>query len=126
MASKLSSGELNQENLMKDAMKFATMMPGMFGNQTGGGTSCNPGGGANMGNMMSMFADLMANNNDNEMPDLNAMKNMAQNMGGKQKKGGKNSFNESAYRKIAAQKKLKKKLATQKKELKKDNTESVE
>ena len=24
MASKLSSGELNQENLMKDAMKFAT------------------------------------------------------------------------------------------------------
>jgi len=129
MASKLSSGELNQENLMKDAMKFATMMPGMFGNQGGGSTGGPAGraGGANMGNMMSMFADLMANNNDNnDIPDLNAMKNMAQNMGGKQKKGTKNSFNESAYRKIAAQKKLKKKLATQKKELKKDNTESVE
>ena len=33
MAAKLSSGELNQQNLMQDAMKFASMMPGMFGNQ---------------------------------------------------------------------------------------------
>jgi hypothetical protein len=115
MASKLSTGELNQENLMKDAMKFATMMPGMFGNQQSGGNNNN--GGPNMGNMMSMFADLMSNNTDNnDMPDLNTMKNMAQSMGGKQKKGTKNSFNESAYRKIAAQKKLKKKLASQKKE----------
>ena len=115
MASKLSTGELNQENLMKDAMKFATMMPGMFGNQQSGGN--NNKGGPNMGNMMSMFADLMSNNTDNDdMPDLNTMKNMAQSMGGKQKKGTKNSFNESAYRKIAAQKKLKKKLASQRKE----------
>jgi len=87
----------------------------MFGNQQSGGN--NNKSGPNMGNMMSMFADLMSNNTDNnDMPDLNTMKNMAQSMGGKQKKGTKNSFNESAYRKIAAQKKLKKKLASQKKE----------
>ena len=123
MASKLSSGELNQENLMKDAMKFATMMPGMFGNSSNG----SKGGGANMGNMMNMFADLMSNNDDNnEMPDLNTMKNMAQTMGGKQKKGTKNTFNESALRKLAAQKKLKKKLAAQKKDLKNNDLESVE
>ncbi len=123
MASKLSSGELNQENLMKDAMKFATMMPGMFGNSSNG----SKGGGANMGNMMNMFADLMSNNeNNNEMPDLNTMRNMAQNMGGKQKKGTKNTFNESALRKLAAQKKLKKKLAAQKKDLKNNDLESVE
>lgn len=126
MASKLSSGELNQENLMNDAMKFATMMPGMFGNHPNSSQS-GKGGGANMGNMMSMFADLMSNNNgNNEMPDLNTMRNMAQNMGGKQKKGTKNTFNESALRKLATQKKLKKKLAAQKKNLKNNDTESLE
>ena len=118
MASKLSSGELNQENLMKDAMKFATMMPGMFGNQGGGGggggRGGSGGGGANMGNMMNMFADLMSNNNENEMPDINTMRNMSQNMAGKQKKGTKSGFNEGSYRKIAAQKKLKKKIAQKK------------
>ena len=104
MAAKLSSGELNQQNLMQDAMKFASMMPGMFGNQNG---TC--GGGpnnmANMGNMMNMFSEMMAKNGDGDMPDLNTIKNMAKN------KGGRTGVNEGAYKKLAAQKKLRKKLA---------------
>ena len=105
MATKLSSGELNQENLMKDAMKFASMMPGMFGNNQNQSNNKSP----NMGNMMSMFADLMSNNND-DMPDINSMKNMAKSMGGNQK-GTRSGFSDSNYRKLAAQKKARKKLA---------------
>jgi hypothetical protein len=113
MASKLSSGELNQQNLMSDAMKFASLMPGMFGNnQNQSNGNSNGNSSANMGNMMSMFADLMANqNNNNDMPDLNTMKNMAKNMGNK-KNNMKQGFNEGAYRKLAAAKKAKKKLAS--------------
>ena len=103
MAAKLSSGELNQENLMQDAMKFASMMPGMFGNQNQNSTGANNM--ANMGNMMNMFSEMMANNGDGDMPDLNTIKNMAKN------KGGRTGVNEAAYKKLAAQKKLRKKLA---------------
>ena len=109
MAAKLSSGELNQENLMQDAMKFASMMPGMFGNQNNMGKNNNMGNNnmANMGNMMSMFSEMMANNNgDGDMPDLNAIKSMAKNKG-----GGRSTVNEGAYKKLATQKKLRKKLA---------------
>tara|TARA_Y100000389_G_scaffold143127_2_gene141260 strand:+ start:3529 stop:4620 length:1092 start_codon:yes stop_codon:yes gene_type:complete len=109
MAAKLSSGELNQENLMQDAMKFASMMPGMFGNQNNMGKNNNMGNNnmANMGNMMSMFSEMMANNNgEGDMPDLNTIKSMAKN-----KKGGRSAVNEGAYKKLAAQKKLRKKLA---------------
>lgn len=109
MASKLSSGELNQQNLMSDAMKFASLMPGMFGNNQ---NQSNSKSSANMGNMMSMFADLMANqNNNDDMPDLNTMKNMAKNMNTK-KSNMKQGFNEGAYRKLAAAKKARKKLAS--------------
>lgn len=100
MATKLSNGELNQQNLMQDAMKFASMMPGMFGQNQGGRKE--GGGGPNMANMMGMFADMM-NNNGDDMPDLNNLKKAA--------KTNNTSFNEPGYRKVAAQKKLKKKLA---------------
>lgn len=103
MASKLSSGELNQQNLMQDAMKFASMMPGMFGNQNASKGANNM---ANMGNMMNMFSEMMSNNGGDDMPDLNTIRNMAKNT-----KGGRTGINEGAYKKIAAQKKLRKKLA---------------
>lgn len=108
MASKLSSGELNQQNLMQDAMKFASMMPGMFGNDNNVGSKKNAGMAnmANMGNMMNMFSEMMSNSNGDDMPDLNTIKNMAKNS-----KGNKTGFNEGAYKKLAAQKKLRKKLA---------------
>lgn len=108
MATKLSNGELNQQNLMQDAMKFASMMPGMFG-QNQGARKGGGGGGPNMGNMMGMFADMMNNNNNgDDMPDLNNLKKMA--------KSNNTSFNEPGYRKVAAQKKLKKKLAEKNKQ----------
>lgn len=103
MATKLSNGELNQQNLMQDAMKFASMMPGMFGQNQGGRKGGGGGGGANMANMMGMFADMMNNNGGEDMPDLNNLKKMA--------KSNNTQFNEPGYRKVAAQKKLKKKLA---------------
>lgn len=105
MAAKLSSGELNQQNLMQDAMKFASMMPGMFGNQNQNQNSAGANNMANMGNMMNMFSEMMANNGDGDMPDLNTIKNMAKN------KGGRTGVNEAAYKKLATQKKLRKKLA---------------
>lgn len=105
MATKLSNGELNQQNLMQDAMKFASMMPGMFGQNQGGRKG--GGGGPNMANMMGMFADMM-NNNGDDMPDLNNLKKAA--------KSNNTSFNEPGYRKVAAQKKLKKKLAEKNKQ----------
>lgn len=114
MATKISSGELNQENLMKDAMKFATMMPGMFGNQQQGNGQKNSG--ANMGNMMSMFADLMSQNkNNDDLPDLNTMKNMAKDIN-TGKKGTRSGINDQGYKKLAMQKKLKKKLSNKHKQ----------
>ena len=114
MATKISSGELNQENLMKDAMKFATMMPGMFGNQQQGSGQKNSG--ANMGNMMSMFADLMSQNkNNDDLPDLNTMKNMAKDIN-TGKKGTRSGINDQRYKKLAMQKKLKKKLSNKHKQ----------
>jgi hypothetical protein len=56
MSSKISSGELSQEAIMQDAMKFASILPGLFnggGGNSGGGDN---DGGMNMAmNMMNMM-----------------------------------------------------------------------
>jgi ribosomal protein S17E len=52
---KISSGELNQDAIMKDAMKFASMLPSMFGN-SGGGSGGN--GDFNMADMMRMMSAM--------------------------------------------------------------------
>jgi len=62
---KISSGELNQEAIMKDAMKFASLLPGMFGGASGGGNDDSSGGGMggfNMGDMMKMMSAMSAMN----------------------------------------------------------------
>ena len=69
MATKLSNGELKQENLLQDAMKFASAMPGLFGGSggpgggPGGGAAGGAAGGANnqadMANMMNMMSNMM-------------------------------------------------------------------
>ena len=54
MSSKISSGELSQEAIMNDAMKFASLLPGLFGG--GGGNGGGGDGGMNMAmNMMQMM-----------------------------------------------------------------------
>jgi hypothetical protein len=56
MSSKISSGELSQEAIMNDAMKFASLLPGLFGGGGGGGNGGGGDGGMNMAmNMMQMM-----------------------------------------------------------------------
>jgi hypothetical protein len=52
---KISSGELNQDAIMKDAMKFASMLPSMFGNSGGSGGG---NGDFNMADMMRMMSAM--------------------------------------------------------------------
>lgn len=105
MADKISSGELKQETLLQDAMKFASVMPGLFG--SAGGAGANGTGKApampDMSTMMNMMSSMMGNKDSMDM-----FKQMAGNM--KAPKGSKPSFNNSALKKMAAAKKLKAKL----------------
>lgn len=97
MANKISNGELKQENILQDALKFASAMPGMMGGGNGGGKNT-----PDMSSMMQMMSAMMGS-------DAN-MKNMFKNMAGPQKKGQRSTFNDSALKKVAHMKKLKKKL----------------
>ena len=93
---KISSGELNQDAIMKDAMKFASLLPSMFGNGNGGGGG-NEEGGFNMADMMKM---------------MSAMNGMG---GGGPKRGTKAGINKQGLRNLAKRQELQKKLATKKK-----------
>jgi hypothetical protein len=88
---KISSGELNQDAIMKDAMKFASMLPSMFGNNGGGGG----GGGFDMAEMMKM---------------MGAMNGMG-GMGGKKTK---TAVNKQGLKQLAKRAELQKKLAGKK------------
>lgn len=57
MASKLKSGELKQDELLKDALSMAGKLPGMGGG--GGGSS----GGPDIGNIMKMMSGMMGGGN---------------------------------------------------------------
>jgi hypothetical protein len=100
MANKISSGELKQENLLQDAMKFASVMPGLFGGKGGAGAS---GNGPDMSHMMDLMSSMMGNKEGMDM-----FKNMAAQM--KTPKGSRPSFDNSALKKMAAAKKMKAKL----------------
>ena len=115
MATKISNGELKQENLLQDAMKFASIMPGMFGNQNGGpggpgGPSGMPGApgaaggsGPDMAAMMKMMGAMM-----NNKEGMEAFGNMMNPKG--KKKDTRTTFNKNAYRKSMAINRLKTKL----------------
>ena len=125
MANKISTGELKQENLLQDAIKFASAMPnGLFGNAGGGaggaggaggmgganqGTS--KGGGAgqpDMASMMNMMSSMMNNKEGMDM-----FKNMMGNMNNQKGGGGgsRQTVNRPALKKLATVNKLKTKLA---------------
>lgn len=123
MANKISTGELKQENLLQDAIKFAAAMPGgIFGNanqgqggakNTGGGSS-NSSGGANppdMSSMMNMMSSMMNNKEGMDM-----FKNMMGNMNQNQKGGSRQTVNRPALKKLATVNKLKSKLAKRREE----------
>ena len=114
MATKMSNGELKQENLLQDAMKFASIMPGMFGNQNGGpggpsgagaAGAAGPGGGSgpDMAAMMKMMGAMM-----NNKEGMEAFGNMMNPKG--KKKDTRTSFNKNAYRKSMAINRLRTKL----------------
>jgi hypothetical protein len=128
MATKISNGDLKQENLIEDAMKFASSMPGLFGGGSNGGNSGNSGNDSNGG----------SSTGSNKAPDLSGMMNMMSammggmgggggnfanmfndlqkgNKSGKSSKGTRTTVNESAYQKLAKAKQLKKKLQERKK-----------
>jgi len=108
MASKISNGELKQENLIQDAMKFASIMPNIFGGATGG-NSGSKSKGPDLSNMMSMFSSMMGSGGDDDFSSiLKGMKDMPGMP--KAPKGSKRGIDESALKKIAKAKKLKKKL----------------
>ena len=114
MANKISTGELKQENLLQDAIKFASAMPGgIFGNSNQGqgqgqGTSKNTGGGGqpDISSMMNMMNSMMNNKEGMDM-----FKNMMGNMNQGQKGGSRQSVNKPALKKLATVNKLKSKLA---------------
>jgi hypothetical protein len=94
MSSKISSGELSQEAIMKDAMKFASILPGLFGGANPDDNS-NGAGGFDMSTMMNM---------------MSMMNNM--NGGNGNAKSGKNKsgVNNQALRSLMKKQQLKQKL----------------
>lgn len=113
MANKISNGELKQDNLIQDAMKFASIMPNLFGGPTGPTGPTGPGSAQkkgkqpDMSNLMSMMSSMMGS----DTGGLNELfKGMNKNTSGASSKGSKKVFNEGALKKIAKAKKLKKKL----------------
>jgi len=92
---KISSGELNQEAIMKDAMKFASLLPSMFGNGGGGGEDDGTGG-FNMADMMKMMSAMNG-------------------MGGGRRPNTRSAVNKQGLRNLAKKQELQKKLANKKK-----------
>lgn len=100
MSSKISSGELSQEAIFKDAMKFASLLPGMLGTNGGGaagGGKSAGGGGFDMEAMMNMMS--MMNN-----------MNGGGGMGGGGGKKGKTGVNNQALKNLMKKQQLRQKL----------------
>jgi hypothetical protein len=118
MANKISSGELKQENLLQDAIKFASAMPGgLFGGANNqGGTKKTTGGGneqpnqPDMSSMMNMMSSMMNNKEGMDM-----FKSMMGNMNN-QKGGSRQTINRPALKKLATVNKLKSKLSKRREE----------
>jgi len=96
VTNKISSGELNQDAIMKDAMKFASLIPSMFGNAGNEGSDSGASG-FNMADMMKM---------------MSAMNMMNGNQGGKKQK---TAVNHQGLRALAKRAELQKKKASSKK-----------
>jgi hypothetical protein len=114
MANKISTGELKQENLLQDAIKFASTMPGLFGNSGAAGGTGGAGAASSnnqrknepdMASMMNMMSSMMNNKEGMDM-----FKNMMGNMNN-QKGSSRQTINKPALKKLAAVNKLKSKIA---------------
>ena len=110
MATKISNGELKQEGLLQDAMKFASVMPGLFGGSQGAqGSQGRPGNNQmDMSNMMKMMSTMM-----NNKEGMEAFSNMMNPKGNKQK-DTRTTINKNALKKHATINRLKSKLEKKK------------
>ena len=105
VTNKISTGELSQELIMKDALKFASVLPSMFGN-TGDGENDDSSSKFNMADMMKMMSAMGA---------MNGMGGGG--MGGRGMGGGKKNkmaVNKAGLSKLAKRVELQKKLAKKK------------
>jgi hypothetical protein len=114
MATKISNGELKQEGLLQDAMKFASVMPGLFGAAGNGMGGSGSGGSSSknqpdMSSMMKMMSAMMSNKEGME-----AFSNMM-NPKGKQK-DTRATINKNALKKSVTVNRLKSKLEKRSKE----------
>jgi hypothetical protein len=121
MATKISNGELKQENLIQDAMKFASIMPNIFGGGAAGsspmgGMGGKGGKGPDLSNIMSMMSSMMSGGGDDDTDFASILKGMNKATKGNTPRGSRMSVNESALKKIAKAKKLKKKLNEKRKQ----------
>lgn len=113
MATKISNGELKQENLIQDALKFASSMPNLFGAGAGAGAGNNGSkNGPDMASMMNMMSSMMGNGSGNGNDFASMFNGMAKQQ---RTKGTRTSVNESALKRLAKAKQLKKKLQERKK-----------
>jgi hypothetical protein len=108
MATKISNGELKQEGLLQDAMKFASVMPGLFGGNPNGNPEKNQ---MDMSNMMKMMSTMM-----NNKEGMEAFSNMMNPKGGGKQKDTRATFNKNAYKKSLTINRLKSKLDKKNKE----------
>lgn len=95
MSNKISSGELSQEAIFKDAMKFASLLPGMMGGGGGSKGGMGGGGGFDMESMMNM---------------MSMMNGMGGGGGGGGGKRGKTAVNNQALKNLLKKQQLKQKL----------------
>ena len=112
--------------MIQDAMKFASIMPNIFGGSGGPGPQQKGGAkGPDLANIMSMMSSMMGSGGeDNDFSSI--LKGMAKNAKGSAPKGSRTAVNESALKKIAKAKKLKKKLHERKKEAAKEATDTTQ
>jgi hypothetical protein len=101
MSNKISTGELSQEAIMKDAMKFMSMLPGLVG---GAGDNNGEGGGGDGG--MNMAMNMM---NMMMKGGMGGPGGMGGGMGGGGKKQ-KQAVNMNALKKLMQKEKLQNKL----------------
>ena len=99
MSNKISTGELSQEAIFKDAMKFASLLPGMLGTNGAGGGASSGGKSANSGFDMEAMMNMM-----------NMMSNMNGGGGGGGGKKTKTGVNSQALKNIMKKQQLRHKL----------------
>lgn len=124
MISKMASGELNQQNLLQDAMKFASTLPNMM--SKGGAGPSQSGGMGGLGDMGSMLesvsqlAGLFGGNSEGGMGGMGDLANMMKQFtggGGKANKntGAKTQINQPAVNRAVMAKQLRRKLEERRK-----------